>query len=68
MHMWAMPSRKAATLSRAPLDDSGVVAQAYDVMSGIPVTFFIDSNGIIKNKQDGKFANAAAIETRLNSY
>ncbi len=51
-----------------PLDDAGAVAQAYDVVSGIPVTFFIDSKGIIKNKQDGAFLNAAAIETRLNSY
>ena len=51
-----------------PLDDSGVVAQAYDVTSGIPVTFFIDSSGIIRAKRDGAFTNAAAIETMLNSY
>ncbi len=51
-----------------PLDRAGAVAQAYNVTSFIPVTFFIDSNGIIKNKQDGSFANAAAIESRLNSY
>jgi len=51
-----------------PLDDSGAVAQAYDVMSGIPVTFFIDSSGIIRAKQDGKFSNATAIEAKLNSY
>jgi len=51
-----------------PLDPAGAVAQAYSVTSGIPVTFFIDSNGIIKNKQDGSFANAAAIEARLSSY
>ena len=51
-----------------PLDDSGIVAMAYDVMSGIPVTFFIDSSGIIRAKQDGKFADAAAIESRLSSY
>jgi len=51
-----------------PLDNAGAVAQAYNVTSGIPVTFFIDSNGIIKNKQDGSFANAAAIESRLSSY
>ena len=49
-----------------PLDDSGIVAMAYDVMSGIPVTFFIDSSGIIRSKQDGAFANAAAIESRLS--
>jgi peroxiredoxin/RNA polymerase subunit RPABC4/transcription elongation factor Spt4 len=51
-----------------PLDGAGAVAQAYNVTSGIPMTFFIDSNGIIKNKQDGAFSNAAAIESRLSSY
>jgi len=51
-----------------PLDDSGAVANAYNVTSGIPVTFFIDSTGIIRAKQDGKFANTAAIESMLNSY
>lgn len=51
-----------------PLDDSGAVAQAYDVTSGIPVTFFIDSGGIIRAKQDGKFSDAAAIEAMLSSY
>jgi len=51
-----------------PLDDSGAVAQAYNVMTGIPVTFFIDSGGIIRGKQDGKFASADAIEAKLSSY
>jgi peroxiredoxin len=51
-----------------PLDEAGSVAQAYNVTSGIPVTFFIDSTGIIKSKQDGSFPSAAAIESRLNSY
>ena len=51
-----------------PLDEAGSVAQAYNVTSGIPVTFFVDSTGIIKSKQDGSFPNAAAIETMLNSY
>ena len=51
-----------------PLDESGAVAGAYNVSSGIPVTFFIDSSGIIKSKQDGSFPNVADIETRLNSY
>jgi peroxiredoxin/RNA polymerase subunit RPABC4/transcription elongation factor Spt4 len=51
-----------------PLDEAGQVAQAYSVTSGIPVTFFIDADGIIKSKQDGSFPDAAAIETRLNSY
>jgi len=51
-----------------PLDAAGAVSQAYNVTSGIPVTFFVDSSGIIKNKQDGAFLNTAAIESRLNSY
>ena len=51
-----------------PLDEAGSVAQAYNVTSGIPVTFFVDSTGIIRSKQDGSFPSAAAIESRLNSY
>jgi peroxiredoxin/RNA polymerase subunit RPABC4/transcription elongation factor Spt4 len=51
-----------------PLDEAGAVAQAYNVTGGIPVTFFVDSSGIIKSKQDGSFPDAAAIESRLNSY
>jgi len=51
-----------------PMDELGSVAQAYNVNSGIPVTFFVDSSGTIKSKQDGSFPNAAAIETMLNSY
>jgi len=37
-------------------------------MTGIPVTFFIDFGGIIRGKQDGKFASADAIEAKLSSY
>ena len=51
-----------------PLDEAGSVAQAYNVVSGIPMTFFVDSTGIIKSKQDGAFPSSAAIESRLNSY
>lgn len=51
-----------------PMDGTGTVANAYNVTSGIPVTFFIDATGIIRAKQDGKFSNAAAIESMLNSY
>jgi len=51
-----------------PLDESGAVSMAYDVNSGIPVTFFVDSSGIIRAKQDGVFANADDIEAKLNSY
>jgi len=49
-----------------PLDAEGAVAQAYNVTSFIPVTFFIDSSGIIRNKQDNAFTSAAEIESRLN--
>lgn len=51
-----------------PLDEMGSVAQAYNVTSGIPVTFFVDAKGIIKSKQDGSFPSTAAIEARLNSF
>ncbi len=51
-----------------PLDATGTVAQAYNVTSFIPVTFFVDSTGIIKKKQDGAFNNAGEIENMLNSY
>jgi peroxiredoxin len=51
-----------------PMDEAGSVAQAYNVTSGIPVTFFVDSSGTIKSKQDGSFPSAAAIEAKLNSY
>jgi peroxiredoxin len=51
-----------------PLDESGSVAQAYSVTSRIPVTFFVDSTGIIKSKQDGSFPSTVAIESKLNSY
>jgi hypothetical protein len=50
------------------MDEAGSVAQAYNVNSGIPVTFFVDSSGTIKSKQDGSFPSAATIEARLNSY
>ncbi len=51
-----------------PLDEAGSVAQAYNVTSGIPMTFFVDSTGVIRSKQDGAFSSAAAIESSLNSY
>jgi len=51
-----------------PLDEDGSVAQAYDVTNGLPVTFFIDSLGIIKRIQTGAFTSAGEIEFMLNSY
>ena len=51
-----------------PMDMTGAVAQAYDVTNGIPVTFFLDGNGVIKNKQDGAFSSTANIDSMLNSY
>ncbi|MGD0854435.1 MAG: redoxin domain-containing protein [Dehalococcoidia bacterium] len=51
-----------------PMDAAGTVAQAYNVTNGIPMTFFLDANGIIKNIQDGEFSSSAKIEAMLNSY
>ncbi|MHB8084418.1 MAG: zinc-ribbon domain-containing protein [Dehalococcoidia bacterium] len=51
-----------------PLDSTGTVAQAYDVTKGIPVTYFLDSSGIIRSFQDGSFSSANDIQSRLNSY
>lgn len=46
------------------LDTRGTVAASYGV-SGIPMTFFIDKDGIIKDRNIGSFANKAEIEWRL---
>ena len=46
------------------LDSEQKVADMYNV-SYIPVTYFIDKNGIIKDKKIGSFANKAEIEQRL---
>jgi peroxiredoxin len=51
-----------------PLDESGTVVRAYNVTNGIPVTFFLDTNGIIKAYQDGMFSNTSAIQSKLSSY
>jgi len=53
---------------KVPLDQYSAVAQEYNINDGVPVTFFIDSGGIIRNKRDGAFSNADAIETMLDSY
>ncbi|MGA9048905.1 MAG: redoxin domain-containing protein [Dehalococcoidia bacterium] len=51
-----------------PLDSTGAVAQSYSVTNGIPVTYFLDSSGIIRSFQDGSFSSANDIQSRLNSY
>ncbi len=47
------------------LDPKAEVAQKYRVL-GIPMTFFIDKDGIIQEKVIGAFPNKAEIEARLN--
>lgn len=49
-----------------PLDLTGQVAQLYNVSNGIPVTFFIDSGGLIRAKQDGAFSSANSIQNMLS--
>lgn len=49
------------------LDDSGQVGQLYNV-NAVPVTYFLDSNGIIRKIQDGAFSGLSQIEEMLNSY
>ncbi|MBN1375049.1 MAG: fibronectin type III domain-containing protein [Dehalococcoidia bacterium] len=52
-----------------PLDTSGFVGLSYDVTDGVPVTFFLDSSGIIRNFKDGAFISGADdIESMLDSY
>jgi peroxiredoxin len=46
------------------LDTGLKVARMYNV-SSIPVTYFIDKNGIIKDKQIGSFSSKAKIDWRL---
>jgi peroxiredoxin len=47
------------------LDSDGAVAQRYS-MPGIPTTFFIDKDGILRVKVIGAFPSKAAIESRLS--
>ena len=47
------------------IDIDGTVARTYG-LSGIPTTFFIDRDGIIKSKIIGAFPNKAAIDSRLS--
>jgi len=50
-----------------PLDTSGLVGSLYNIKY-VPTTFFIDSSGIIRDKQEGAYSSVAAIEASLNSY
>jgi peroxiredoxin len=47
------------------LDSDGAVTQRYG-MPGIPTTFFIDSDGILRVKVIGGFPTKAAIDSRLS--
>ena len=47
------------------LDTKNVVAPKYGIRY-IPTTFFIDKDGIVRNKVIGAFPSKAAIENRLN--
>ena len=46
------------------LDTRNVVASQYGIRA-IPTTFFIDKDGIVRNKVIGAFPSKAAIESRL---
>ena len=48
------------------LDVNQEVAKEYSIR-GIPVTFFIDKDGIIRDKVIGAFPDESEIEKRLNS-
>ena len=48
------------------LDKGGNVAQKYNIRGRIPVTFFIDEDGIIKRMKIGAFISAAEIENSLS--
>jgi len=47
------------------LDTELAVAQKYNI-TGIPTTFFIDTDGVIQEKVIGAFPNKAEIEKRLS--
>ncbi|MFC1952384.1 peroxiredoxin family protein [Chloroflexota bacterium] len=47
------------------LDTTQKVAQSYNI-TGIPTTFFVDEDGIIKEKVVGAFPNKAQIEAELS--
>ncbi len=47
------------------MDDSLEVFTDYNVLSGIPVTVFIDKHGIIQDIKTGAFPSQVALETSL---
>jgi peroxiredoxin len=49
-----------------PVDPRGGVATLYNVR-GMPTTFFIDENGVIKSIKIGPFINVDEIEDRMAS-
>jgi len=49
------------------LDTKENVAQRYNIRGLLPTTFFIDSDGIIREKIIGAFPSKGAIEKYLNS-
>ena len=50
-----------------PLDPRGGVATMFNVR-GMPTTFFIDSEGVIKSVKVGPFINASEIEERMSQF
>ncbi|MDD5311573.1 MAG: zinc-ribbon domain-containing protein [Dehalococcoidia bacterium] len=50
------------------LDKNSAVSLAYNVTNTLPVTYFLDAQGIVQKFQNGSFENAAAIQSLLDSY
>lgn len=50
-----------------PVDPKGGVATLFNVR-GMPTTFFIDSDGVIKSVKIGPFINAEEIEARMSQF
>lgn len=49
-----------------PMDTDKKVAKDYGI-TAIPTTYFIDKNGIIRQKKLGAFPNKATIESELST-
>ena len=49
------------------VDPNKKINRSY-VICGVPTTFFLDQEGIVRALKDGVFESAAEIETMLNSY
>ncbi|GEM_PF-510303 len=51
------------------IDEPGQVGNLYNINEGVPVTYFIDAAGIIRDIKDGAFMNGLSeIENKYNSY